>query len=345
MAFLLPDPHSTLRLHLNENTGGCAPAVLAALRTLDAVEAAAYPNAAPATAAAERYFGVLEGWVQLTDGLDDGLRAIAEIARMRPLPAGATRGEAVIVDPTFDMYEVYVAGVGLDLVRVPTAADFAFPGDALIAALTARTRLVYLADPNNPTGQPMPEGAAARIASATPEALVLVDEAYAEFSGHTLIGEDLDRHRQLVVGRTFAKAFGLAGLRVGALIAHPDTLAPLRRSLPPFSVNVCALIALVAALGDLDHMRWYVAQAASSREAIYQFCRERHLRCWPSEGNFVLVDLGPRAAEVIARAASEHVLVSSRAHQRGCAGLVRITAGIVEDTRLGLEALGRALGN
>jgi histidinol-phosphate aminotransferase len=342
MAFLLPDPHSTLRLHLNENTGGCSPAVLAALRSLDALDLSSYPNASAATTAAERYFNVPAGWVQLTDGLDDGLRAVAEVARVRPAPAN---GEpvAVIVDPTFEMYEIYIAGVGMEIARVPTSADFAFPLDGLMNALSARTRLVYLADPNNPTGRPISAGAATRVAQVVPDALVLLDEAYAEFSGRSLIGAALEQQRNLVIGRTFAKAFGLAGLRVGALVAHPDTLAPMRRGLPPFSVNVCALRALEAALGDRAHLEWYVEQTATSRNLIYDFCRRRGLRFWPSETNFVLVHLGDATAAIVKALAARGILISPRSHQAGCAGTVRITAGLVEHTTKCLEALDGAL--
>jgi histidinol-phosphate aminotransferase len=153
----------------------------------------------------------------------------------------------------------------------------------------------------------------------------------------------LDRHRNLVVGRTFAKAFGLAGLRVGALVAHPETLAPMRRGLPPFGVNVCALRALEAALADRAHVQSYIEQTVASRNAVYDFCRRHGLRYWPSETNFVLVHLGERAPIVMQAVAARGILVSGRSHQFGCAGTVRITTGVLEHTTRLLEALERAL--
>jgi histidinol-phosphate aminotransferase len=343
MPFLLPDPRTTLRLHLNENTAGCSPAVLDAIRSLDALDVSSYPNAAAATTAAERYFGVEPGWVQLTDGLDDGLRVVAEIARLRPAPADGGRPTAVVVDPAFEMYEVYITGVGFQIVRVPPGPDFAFPADALARALTPRTRLVYLTDPNNPTGQPIPAGTAERVAQSLPDAFVVKDEAYAEFSGRSIIGPLLDRHRNLLVGRTFSKAFGLAGMRVGALVAHPDTLEPMRRALPPFAVNAVALRALEAALADRTHLAWYLAQVAASKQAVYDFCARRGLPFWRSEGNFVLVQLGDRADEARRAIAADGILISGRNHQAGCTGTVRITTGILAHTTRCLEALGRAL--
>jgi histidinol-phosphate aminotransferase len=343
MPFLLPDPRTTLRLHLNENTAGCSPAVLDTIRGLDALDVSTYPNAAAATTAAEKYFGVEPGWVHLTDGLDDGLRVVAEIARLRPAPPGGERSTAVVVDPAFEMYEVYITGVGFEIVRVPPGADFVFPADSLARALTSRTRLVYLTDPNNPTGQPIPAGTSEHAATALPNAFVVQDEAYSEFSGRTIIGPALDRHRNLLVGRTFSKAFGLAGMRVGALVAHPDTLEPMRRALPPFAVNAVALRALEAALADRAHLAWYLAQVAASKQAVYDFCAQRGLRFWRSDGNFVLVQLGDRADEARRVLAADGILISGRNHQVGCAGAVRITTGILAHTSRCLEALGRAL--
>ncbi len=343
MPFLLPDPRTTLRLHLNENTAGCSPAVLDAIRSLDALDVSSYPNAAAATTAAERYFGVEPGWVHLTDGLDDGLRVVAETARLRPAPPPAEKPTAVVVDPAFEMYEVYITGVGFEIVRVPPGPDFAFPADALARALTPRTRLVYLTDPNNPTGQPIPAGTSERAAAALPNALVVQDEAYSEFSGRSIIGSVLDRQRNLLVGRTFAKAFGLAGMRVGALVAHPDTLAPMRRALPPFAVNTVALRALEAALADRSHLAWYLAQVAASKQAVYDFCTRRGLKFWKSEGNFVLVLLGDRADDARRALAEDGILISGRNHQAGCTGAVRITTGVLAHTTRCLEALGRAL--
>lgn len=328
---------------MNENTAGCSPAVLEAIRGIDAIDASSYPNAAAATTAAEKYFDVPAGWVHLTDGLDDGLRVTAEVARVKNGARPTDSLTAVVVEPAFEMYAIYIQGVGFEIVRVSPGEDFAFPTDAFMRALSPETRLVYLTDPNNPTGQPIPAGTAERAAAALPNALVLQDEAYSEFVGRSIIGPALDRHRNLIVGRTFAKALGLAGLRVGAIVAHPDTLEPMRRSLPPFAVNVVALRALEAALGDRAYLERSVAQATASKQAIYDFCRRRGLRFWPSEGNFVLVHIGDTAPEVMKAVAKEGILISGRNHQAGCLGTVRITAGVVEHTHRLLEALGRAL--
>jgi histidinol-phosphate aminotransferase len=337
---------SGLRLHLNENTAGCSPSVLAALRAMGREDAAFYPDYADATAACEAWFGVAPGWVQLVNGLDEGLQVVALRAALHDrthgnagAPAGSMRAAALVVEPAFEMYAICAEAAGLAVVRIPPKADFRFPASEILAELTPATRLVYLTDPNNPTGVGIPSGDVVRIARALPHGLVLIDEAYAEFSGRTCIGPTLDAQRNIVVGRTFAKAHGLAALRAGALVAHPDTLAPLRRLLLPFSVNVCALVALQAALQDRAYVDGYIAQATASRALIYEFCDRLGLKYWPSEANFVLLQVGDDAGLVAEALAERGILVRDRSSAPGCAGCLRITAGIVEHTRACLNAL------
>ncbi|HEY6358553.1 MAG TPA: histidinol-phosphate transaminase, partial [Vicinamibacterales bacterium] len=279
-----------LRLHLNEHTAGCSPAVLAAIRDIEREDVGRYPDYAPVTEACQRHFGVEAGWLALTNGLDEGLHAaayaVARTTRHRAQDRASTPSIALVVEPAFEMYAACADAAGLGVRRVLPDDDPAFPVEAFFDALAPDVRLIYLTDPNNPTGLAMPPGLVDRICEAAPQALVLLDEAYAEYSGRTAIGPSLDRRRNLVVGRTFAKAYGLAGLRVGAIVAHPETLAPLRHVLPPFPLNISAVRALEAALEDRQYLEWSVAQAAESRGLIADACRRLGLHCWPSEGNF-----------------------------------------------------------
>jgi histidinol-phosphate aminotransferase len=153
------------------------------------------------------------------------------------------------------------------------------------------------------------------------------------------VGPALDRHPNLIVGRTFAKGHGLAGLRIGALVAHPEAIARLRRVVPPFNVNVAAIRALEAALDDAEYLRWYVAQAARSRLAIERFCDRHGLTWWPSVGNFVLVRLGPAAAAITHELAVVGIDVRDKSAAPGCAGCLRLTAGIEAHTERLLSAL------
>ena len=323
-----------LRLHLNENTAGCSPSVLAALQSMQRTYTSEYPDYAWLTEQCERYFRVDPGFVQITNGLDEGLHVMAQAAKLsRP------DFDAIVVEPAFEMYAACIAAVGGRQVTVPPMAGLGFPIEAVIAAISYRTRLIYLCDPNNPSGLAIPRENIRRVADAAPQAMVLVDEAYADFSGRTMVPL-LDRHRNVVVGRTFAKAHGLAALRVGALVAHPSTLMPIRRILPPFSVNICAAIALRAAMADRAYVDWYVDEARQSRELIYAWCRDHDVPYWPSEGNFVLIRLGGNAAKACVEAlAVREIYIRDKTGTPGCEGCVRITAGLVEDTRQCLAAM------
>ena len=346
----IPDRGPGLRLHLNENTAGCSPAVLDAIRGLSREDMAFYPDYAPITAECERWFGVAAGWVQLTNGLDEGLQVVAQYARLRgdaesrgsvpgergPIPSAF---DAIILEPAFEMYAACTEAAGGAVVRIPPAPGFEFPLEPVLSAISTRTRLIYLTDPNNPTGLAIPAGVVERIAAAAPRAIVLVDEAYADFSRRTVIGPALDRLRNLVVGRTFAKAHGLAALRVGALIAHPGTLAPFRRMLTPYSLNICAIRGLSAALQDRAYLDWYVAQSDQSLQLIYGFCERHGLQYWPSHANFVLVRIGDAASTITEALAARGLFVRDRSNQPGCEGCIRVTAGIVEHTEICLKTM------
>jgi len=310
--------------------------VIAALREINPLDVASYPDYADVTAACARWFGVPADWVLLTNGLDEGLQLVTQQAR---------RGRALVVEPAFDMYATLARSAGLEVTRAFWHPDDEFPLEWAVGALTHDTSVVFLTDPNNPSGQPIPAGVVDRIAGVAPQAYVLLDEAYAEFSGRTLIGNLLDRQRNVVVGRTFAKAFGLAALRIGALVAHPDTLARLRCAQPPFSLNISAVRGLAAALEDRPWVDRYVAQVMQSRELLYAFAARHAFRYWQSDANFVLIQIGPDAPGVVAALAKRGILIKDRSRQPGCAGCVRITAGIVDHTYICIAALEEILAS
>lgn len=351
MTYQAPERRAGLRLHLNENAAGCSPKVLDALRALTPQDIASYPDFKAITTRVEQYFAVQPGWVQLVNGLDEGLHVVAAAAA-REMSSEAISGEiaselifpAVYPEPAFEMYRVCAEAVGLPVTPIPPRADFVFPLDELLAA-APDAGVVYLTDPNNPTGLGIPPGAIEQIAAAAPDTAVLVDEAYADFSGRTMIGPALDRYRNLVVGRTFAKGHGLAALRIGALVAHPDALAPLRALLPPFSLNIAAIVALRAALDDDAWMRAYVAQSAASRERIYAFCERHDFPFWRSEANFVLLRIGGSATAIVVDMAERGVFIRDRSSAPGCAGCIRITAGTVDATDRCLQTLEAVLAS
>lgn len=319
-----------LRLHQNENTGGCSPRVLAALASLTAEQVGFYPPYEAATRACARYLSVDPDRLSLVNGLDEGIMATA-VAYLRPRP-GLPVPEAIIPEPAFEIFGFDTEVVGARPVRIEPNADYSFPLDRVLDAITPNTRVVFVTSPNNPTGVMTPLAAIRAIAERIPAgAIVFVDEAYAEFSGVSFIPE-LDRFPNVVVGRTFSKAFGLAGLRIGALTGHPDALEPIRLVVPVYSVNVAAVVAVQAALDDLAYMHEYRAQVEESKRLLYAACERLGLRYWESAANFVLIDAGPRAGALARGAAARGIYLRDRSTEAGLEGRLRVGAGIVAHT-------------
>jgi len=326
-----------MRLHLNENTAGCSPAVMKALRALDRSAAGFYPEYDAARDAVAGYLGVPADHILLTNGLDEGILAVA-IAAVRDRTGGVP--DFVTVSPAFDMYEIYANALGARLVAVPLGGDLTLSAGAVRAAITPQTRLVIVTNPHNPSGTLVGAEGLLALARDVQPALLLVDEAYAEFAGESLVDRDtFAALPNLVVGRTFSKAFGLAGLRAGAVVGHPATIEPMRQVVSPFNLNAWAAAAIPAAIADRDYREWYVAQAAASRSLLAEACARLGLQTWPSAANFLLVRVGDRAREIVAGLAARDVLVRDRSREPGCEGCIRITAGLVDDTRRAIAAL------
>jgi histidinol-phosphate aminotransferase len=332
-----------LRLHYNENTAGCSPAVIAAIRRMTREDVGNYPDVSSSLGRLEQWFRVAPGWTQITNGLDEGIQMVTLAGILHGtedrIAGAAGDHQTIVVEPAFEVYDMCAAAMGAAVVRIAPQPGFRFPTDRILASVTPATRVIYLTDPNNPTGLAIPAGAVEEIATAAPQAFVLVDEAYADFSGRTLIGPLLQQRPNIVVGRTFAKGHGIAGLRVGALVAYPSTINRLRPMQLPFSVNACALAALEAALENRAYLDWYVAESRTSRELVYDFCRRHRLTFWPSEANFVLFRWGPDAAAIAGALQARGILVRDKSAAPGCEGCIRLTAGVAEHTQLALSAM------
>jgi histidinol-phosphate aminotransferase len=333
--------YAGLRLHQNENTGGCSPRVLEALAALRADQICYYPPYESTTRVVAAYLGVDPDRLSLLNGLDEGIMGAA-VGYLRP-SADCLTPEAIIPEPAFEIFAFDTEVVGGCPVRVAPNADFSFPLDRVLAAITKNTRLVFLTNPNNPTGALTPNDAIRTIAGRVPrEAIVFVDEAYAEFSGETFIHE-LPQFPNVVIGRTFSKAFGLAGIRIGAITGAPETLEPIRLAVPVYSVNVAALAAVEAALADREYVADYLRQVDESKRLLYAACERLGLRYWPSAANFVLVHAGSQVGAVIEGAEQHGIYLRDRSSEPGCAGCLRISTGVVEHTRRCIEVLEEVL--
>jgi histidinol-phosphate aminotransferase len=324
-----------LRLDFNENTLAPSPRVLEKLRSLTAEALTIYPERQPVELIVAAKFGLEPGQVLLTNGVDEAIHLMA----CAFLDEG---DEAVVWTPSFFMYDVSITMMTAGLRKVQSDDSLAFPFERFLAAITPRTKLIIIASPNNPTGAVVSREHLLAIAAAAPHAVLMVDEAYFHFHGETVLN-DIASHANLIVARTFSKAYGLANLRVGMLAGSARLLNFLRKVSSPYNVNGVALAVLPAALADDDYLHWYTLQIHQGRERIFHALKELGVRTWPSASNFILMDIGPKHAELCAAMRRRGVLLRDRSTDPGCDGYVRITVGIDDQVTRGLAALRKSL--
>lgn len=321
-----------IRLDFNENTVGCGPAVLRALSKLTAQQFAMYPEYQRATASIARHLGVRPEELLLTNGGDDALRVFFDTF-VEPDSA------ILICEPTFPMYRYWaeIAGARVEVCRYDR--QMRFPLADVLIALRKKPRVFFLANPNNPTGTLVAPPALKKLLRAARETVVVLDEAYAEFSGFSSLPW-IHRYPNLFIARTFSKAAGLAALRLGAVVAARDSLEPVRRAMPPFPVNVAALVAAEAALRQGKAIRRYVRDIKRLRESFASQLKSLGVTTYSSAGNFLLADFGPTGAALFAKLERRGILVRDRSKDIG-PGFARITIGTPKEMQTLLKEIER----
>jgi histidinol-phosphate aminotransferase len=320
-----------LRLDFNENTIGCSPLVRRAIRNLTSANVSMYPEQESVRRELAKFFGVRADELLLTNGTDEALHLIADTF-VEP------DHTVLLVEPTFAMYRFYseLAGARIQALRYDAAMQF--PLHALLAALRKGPRVFFLANPNNPTGGVLQPVELRRILKAATKTLVVVDEAYFEFSGITILPW-IRRYDNLAVTRTFSKAAGLAGLRLGCIFANRAIAEHFRKAQSPYSVNVAALAAARATIRDQGFLRNTLREFRRSRRELERGLAKLGVQFFPSAANFVLLFLGERAKDVVASLARQGTLIRDRSSDFDGAGYVRITFGTLSQTRRVLRQL------
>ncbi|HYK35382.1 histidinol-phosphate transaminase [Alloacidobacterium sp.] len=324
-----------VRLDFNENTFACSPKVLEMLGRISRSDLTKYPEREPVERLVASQTGLDPAQVLLTNGVDEAIHVLCQTYL-------DISNEFLLPVPTYSMYEVYGSSTDAKLVCVQATDDFSFPLDALLSRITPATKLIAIANPNSPTGRAVPREAILKVLESAPHAIVLVDEAYFHFYGQTVL-DLIDQAPNLVVARTFSKAYGLAGLRLGMLAAHTTQMRWMRRMISPYSVNGLALACLPPAIEDEAYLNWYVDEVLQGRKLFIDALERIGVAYWPSEANFVLVKIGAKHKEFTSAMHRRNVLVRDRSSDPGCTGCVRITVGTLEHTAIGVKALEETL--
>lgn len=324
-----------LRLDFNENTYAPSPIVQGVLQRIAVETLTKYPERAHVERIAAKYFGLAPEAVLLTNGVDEAIHLVCE-TYLEP------QHEVVIVTPTFSMYALYAEATGARVRDVQADTTLQFPYKKVEQAIQPTTRVIMLASPNNPTGAVVETSFLLELAAAAPQTALLVDEAYYHFHGESVLSATATVPN-LMVARTFSKAYGLAGLRIGLLVGHPDAMRFVRKVSSPYNVNSIALECLPEALADEAYISWYANQVLEGRTAAEHALTRLKVPYWQSHANFILMKIGSKHKVLVDAMRRQGVLVRDRSSDPGCDGCVRITLGTVEHTHRGIVALENAL--
>lgn len=333
---------NAIKLASNENPLGPGPRAMEALAGAMG-SFARYPDGAAFTLkrALAEHLRIEPGQLILGNGSNEVLELLAR-AFVTP------ENEVLFSEHAFAVYPIVTQAVGATP-RVAPARAFGHDLEAMAALVTSKTRLVFIANPNNPTGTYLKGGELEAFLEEMPEhVLVVLDEAYFEYARATPDYPDgigfLARFPNVVVTRTFSKAYGLAGLRVGYGAGHPDLVALLERVRQPFNINSAAMLAAEAALNDHEHLRRSVDLNAAGMARIMAGVRALGLDFLPSVGNFIAIDCGRDAAPVYDGLLRRGVIVRPIANYN-MPSFLRITIGTEEENDRFLVALASVLAD
>ncbi len=332
------DEHSIVKLASNENPLGLPESAKRAMAAqIDDLSRYPDSNGFELKAVLAAKYQVPQDWITLGNGSND----ILELAARALVRAGES---VVYAQHSFAVYALATQAIGARAIVVP-ARDHGHDLDAMAAAIAADTRLVFIANPNNPTGTFLTAEAIERFLARVPDHVgVVVDEAYNEYLPPELRSDSTAwarRYPNVIVSRTLSKAYGLAGLRVGFAIAQPALTDLMNRLRQPFNVHSLAQAAAIAALNDTDYLeRSYEVNRAGLERLQSAFAR-MGLRYVPSYGNFVLVEVGDAPA-VYERLLRAGVIVRPVANY-GLPTWLRVSIGLPEENERFLQALEQAL--
>ncbi len=322
-------------LDKNESCAGCSPMVLQGMKMLSQADLCRYPEYGKLERKLADYLGINAQEVCVTNGGAEAIKAV--------FTAFVQKGDGVIMqEPSYFRFELEGKIRQASITKVPFENDFSFRAGGIISQIGEKTRLIVIANPNNPTGTVMAEDDLICIIEKAKGAKVLLDEAYAEFYGKTF-AKKIPEYENLIILRSFSKAFGLAGMRIGYAASCRKNTDAIRQTLQTFNVGNIGLIAAGLALEDIQFMEKSVGEIKSNRQYLRARLEEAGARIVPSEANFVLVRLGAGKREVMRALCAARIAVKEFGDSGALADYVRITIGTREECEFVAQAIASAL--
>jgi histidinol-phosphate aminotransferase len=329
-----------IKLASNENPLGPSPKAIEAMQAA-LTQVHLYPDgyAYELRAALADYYGMPPDWILIGNGSDEIIHYLG-LAYLNP------GDELMMGHPSFVRYEAAAYLNNAVLRQVPLDSDYRHDLHAMHQQINERTKLFFIANPNNPTGTLINQNELEGLLKSLPEHVILIlDEAYFEYATHPDYPNGLDYVRQgynVIVMRTFSKAYGLAGLRVGYSIGRPDLMDPLERVREPFNVNSLAQAAATAALQDQAHVQHTRELNRQSLEYLYNVCTRLGLRYIPSWANFLMID-GNRPGDELFRALLKRGIIVRSGEPLGMPNFIRVNTGTREQNEKFARALEEGL--
>ena len=323
-------PGKTIKGHVklasNENNYGPTPKVKEAIKkAVDGINVYPHRDLELRKKIAE-YCGVSSENIITGNGSDESIDLIFK----------TFKGPVLSFNPTYAEYRIFSEALGEKYSQIDLEKDFTFPLERFIAA-SRKAKILVLCSPNNPTGGVI---TVEELRNVLDEGkLTVVDEAYVEFHGKSFT-QLVKEYENMIILRTFSKAFALAGLRVGYIIANPKIIELLDRVKPPFSVNSLAIEAALAALDDQEYMQSTVEKMIKDRVMLYKALKDKYTT-YPSESNFILADVSPqRSEDVYQKLLDKKIIVRNLGKYPGFSGeYIRVSVGTTEENKTFIEAL------
>ncbi|ADB58296.1 histidinol-phosphate transaminase [Archaeoglobus profundus] len=324
-----------IKLASNENPYGPTPKVYDALRNFSFFNV--YPKEIPELKQAlADYLGVEESRIVLGAGSDGVMDSIFKMF--------VDKGDEVIIPiPTFSYYHTLSSIYSARVINVERREDFGIDVDAILNAVSNKTKLIFICSPNNPTGNSERfEDVKAIVESV--DCAVFIDEAYAEFADENLL--KLSDYENVIISRTFSKAFGLANLRIGYAVMDEELVKYYKAVSPPFPVSTIAQLCALQCLGDLEYMRDCVEKIKAERERLFRELKKRGIKAFPSQANFLFTKSPIKASEFVLELIKRGVIVRDCSNFLGCDEFsVRVSVGKPEENDAFLRALDDLLAN
>ncbi len=325
---------NTINMDLNENLFGCASEVLEVIREANPNLINLYPQTQEFEYQYARYLGLKAEQVIATNGADSAIEII-----MKSLRPGT---KIIIPYPTFSMYEIIAKWYNLKVEKVAYNQELEFPGEQIWNKMNSGTSALFLANPDSPTGGFLDKNYIENLIRKVNSQLVVIDETYYHFVGQSMV-EFVNSHDNVIFLHSFSKAYGLAGLRLGVLIASKNITSIVRKWLKPFEVNQFALLAGIKALRHPEYVQEIVNKVAIGKKMLCQSIREMGFNARESNANFILIHAGIWAHEIVRKLKKAGILVKLLHFPGIMEDTLRVVVGPEEINQKFLFALESAL--